>query len=243
MGLPEAAAGDPRRARPRGARSASSTTRVPAGAPAAARAARWPCVLLIDEIDRADSEFEAFLLEFLSDFQITIPELGTVTAPTPPIVVLTSNRTRELHDALKRRCLYHWIAFPGRRARAGDHRRAACRAWPRTPRHSLVEAVSEVRAAEADQAAGHRRDDRLGAGGEAALRRGCDVADRAAALARAAAQGAGGHRDRPRRLRRPGTVSRLSTSYVPSGPIDNRSRCSTASSPIWPRSPTSGSTS
>ncbi|TDD21135.1 AAA family ATPase [Nonomuraea diastatica] len=69
-------------------------------------------VLLIDEIDRADSEFEAFLLEFLGDYQITIPELGTVRAGTPPIVVLTSNRTRELHDALKRRCLYHWIAFP-----------------------------------------------------------------------------------------------------------------------------------
>jgi MoxR-like ATPase len=76
------------------------------------RALRTPCVLLIDEIDRADSEFEAFLLEFLSDFQITIPELGTISAATPPIVVLTSNRTRELHDALKRRCLYHWIAFP-----------------------------------------------------------------------------------------------------------------------------------
>jgi MoxR-like ATPase len=76
------------------------------------RALRTPCVLLIDEIDRADSEFEAFLLEFLSDFQITIPELGTIEAVAPPIVVLTSNRTRELHDALKRRCLYHWIAFP-----------------------------------------------------------------------------------------------------------------------------------
>jgi MoxR-like ATPase len=69
-------------------------------------------VLLIDEIDRADSEFEAFLLEFLGDFQITVPELGTIRARTPPIVVLTSNRTRELHDALKRRCLYHWIPFP-----------------------------------------------------------------------------------------------------------------------------------
>ena len=69
-------------------------------------------VLLIDEIDRADDEFEAFLLEMLSDFQITIPELGTVTAPSPPLVVLTSNRTRELHDALKRRCLYHWIDYP-----------------------------------------------------------------------------------------------------------------------------------
>ncbi|BCB77782.1 MoxR family ATPase [Phytohabitans flavus] len=77
----------------------------------AVRSARG-AVLLIDEIDRADSEFEAFLLEFLSDFQITIPELATLRARTPPVVVLTSNRTRELHDALRRRCLYHWIAFP-----------------------------------------------------------------------------------------------------------------------------------
>jgi MoxR-like ATPase len=69
-------------------------------------------VLLIDEVDRADDEFEAFLLELLSDFQITIPEIGTIKAATPPLVVLTSNRTRELHDALKRRCLYHWIGFP-----------------------------------------------------------------------------------------------------------------------------------
>jgi MoxR-like ATPase len=69
-------------------------------------------VLLIDEIDRADMEFEAFLLEILSDFQITIPELGTVRAKTRPYVVLTSNRTREIHDALKRRCLYHWIDYP-----------------------------------------------------------------------------------------------------------------------------------
>lgn len=72
-----------------------------------------PCVLLIDEIDRADDEFEAFLLEVLSTWQVTIPELGTVSAAIPPIVVLTSNRTRELHDALKRRCLYHWIDHPG----------------------------------------------------------------------------------------------------------------------------------
>ena len=71
-----------------------------------------PVVLLIDEIDRADDEFEAFLLEFLSDFAVTIPELGTVTARRRPIVLLTSNRTRELHDALKRRCLYHWIDYP-----------------------------------------------------------------------------------------------------------------------------------
>jgi MoxR-like ATPase len=70
------------------------------------------CVLLIDEVDRADDEFEAFLLELLSDFQVTIPEVGTVAAVTRPIVILTSNRTRELHDALKRRCLYTWIGFP-----------------------------------------------------------------------------------------------------------------------------------
>ncbi|MCI4660866.1 MAG: MoxR family ATPase [Neomegalonema sp.] len=69
-------------------------------------------VLLIDELDRTDEPFEAFLLEALSDFQVTIPELGTVTAPEPPIVVLTSNRTREVHDALKRRCLYHWVDYP-----------------------------------------------------------------------------------------------------------------------------------
>jgi MoxR-like ATPase len=71
-----------------------------------------PVVLLIDEIDRADDEFEAFLLEMLSDFQITIPEIGTIRAQQRPVVVLTSNRTRELHDALKRRCLFHWIGHP-----------------------------------------------------------------------------------------------------------------------------------
>src|SRR6476661_3120070 len=74
----------------------------PAGAP----------VLLIDELDRADEAFEAFLLEVLADFQVTIPELGTVKANEPPIVVITSNRTREIHDALKRRCLYHWVGYP-----------------------------------------------------------------------------------------------------------------------------------
>ena len=74
----------------------------PAGAP----------VLLIDELDRADEAFEAFLLEVLADFQVTIPELGTVKAIHPPIVVITSNRTREIHDALKRRCLYHWVGYP-----------------------------------------------------------------------------------------------------------------------------------
>ncbi len=71
-------------------------------------------VLLIDELDRADQEFEAYLLELLSDFQITIPEIGTLRAAEPPIIVLTSNRTREIHDALKRRCIYHWIDYPSR---------------------------------------------------------------------------------------------------------------------------------
>jgi MoxR-like ATPase len=73
-----------------------------------------PVVLLIDEVDRADDEFEAFLLELLSDFQVSIPEIGTVRARGRPLVVITSNRTRELHDALKRRCLYHWIDYPAR---------------------------------------------------------------------------------------------------------------------------------
>ncbi|MEU4325076.1 AAA family ATPase [Nonomuraea dietziae] len=71
-----------------------------------------PAVLLVDEIDRADDEFEAFLLEVLSDFTISVPELGTISARTPPVVVVTSNRTREVHDALKRRCLYHWLEHP-----------------------------------------------------------------------------------------------------------------------------------
>ena len=101
-------------------------------------------VLLIDEVDRADDAFEAFLLEFLSDFQITIPELGTVAATERPVVVMTSNRTRELHDALKRRCLYHWIPFPeaererrivGARAPGVDEAAAA----------ALVEAVTNAR--------------------------------------------------------------------------------------------------
>nr|WP_202638328.1 MoxR family ATPase [Bailinhaonella thermotolerans] len=76
------------------------------------RALETECVLLVDEIDRADDEFEAFLLEVLSDFSISVPELGTIRARTPPAVVITSNRTREVHDALKRRCLYHWLDHP-----------------------------------------------------------------------------------------------------------------------------------
>ncbi|HVZ00880.1 MAG TPA: MoxR family ATPase [Dongiaceae bacterium] len=101
-------------------------------------------VLLVDEIDRADAEFEAFLLEFLGDFQITVPELGTVKAERPPFVVLTSNRTRELHDALKRRCLYHWIDFPD----AARERRILELKVPglsEAAARSLVEAVNGVR--------------------------------------------------------------------------------------------------
>ncbi len=81
--------------------------------PVLAALQRSPAVLLVDEVDRADDEFEAFLLEVLSTYQVSIPEFGTVVAATPPVVVLTSNRTRDLHDALKRRCLYHWIDHPG----------------------------------------------------------------------------------------------------------------------------------
>ena len=107
-----------------------------------------PLVLLIDEIDRADDEFEAFLLEVLSTWSVTIPELGTITAATPPVVILTSNRTRELHDALKRRCLYHWIDHPGIQRELDIIRR-------RTPEvdaalaEQVVVAVSRMRADDA----------------------------------------------------------------------------------------------
>ena len=84
-------------------------------------------VLLIDELDRADEEFEAYLLELLSDFQVTLPEIGTIKAVEPPVVVVTSNRTREIHDALKRRCLYHWIDYPNDRTRGGDSPRPPAR--------------------------------------------------------------------------------------------------------------------
>jgi MoxR-like ATPase len=108
------------------------------------RALRRPAVLLVDEVDRADSEFEAFLLEFLGDFQITVPELGTIRAEEPPVVVLTSNRTRELHDAVKRRCLYHWIPFPGT-----ERERAIVRAHvpgiEEEAAESLVRAVAGIR--------------------------------------------------------------------------------------------------
>ena len=84
-------------------------------------------MLLIDEVDRADDEFEAFLFEMLAESSVTIPELGTRHAVVPPVVILTSNRTRDLHDALKRRCLYHWIGFPDAAPGRRDHQAAGAR--------------------------------------------------------------------------------------------------------------------
>jgi len=101
-----------------------------------------PPVLLIDEIDRADEAFEAFLLEVLSDFQVTIPEIGVIRAAQPPIVVITSNRTREIHDALKRRCLYHWIGYPDA-AREAEIVRAKA---PDAPERLTAELVAFVQA-------------------------------------------------------------------------------------------------
>ena len=101
-------------------------------------------VLLIDEIDRTDEPFEAFLLEALSDFQVTIPELGTIKAPEPPIVILTSNRTREVHDALKRRCLYHWVDYPDFK-RETEILQARVPAAAETLSHEVVAFVQRLR--------------------------------------------------------------------------------------------------
>ena len=106
-----------------------------------------PAVLLIDEIDRADEEFEGFLLELLAEFQITIPELGTVRATVPPLVVLTSNRTREVHDALKRRCLFHWIDYPSFGKELTIVRKRAPEASERLAEH-VTAIVQEMRAAD-----------------------------------------------------------------------------------------------
>ena len=122
-----------------------------------------PPVLLIDEIDRADDEFEAYLLEVLSDFQITVPELGLFKAPTPPIVVLTSNRTRDVHDALKRRCLYHWVEHPSfdrevaivRLASPPAPRRLPARSRRRSRRCAI--STSTSRRAWPRRSTGHRR--------------------------------------------------------------------------------------
>jgi len=101
-------------------------------------------VLLIDELDRADDEFEAFLLEVLSDFTVTVPEVGTIAAEEPPVVVVTSNRTRELHDALKRRCLYHWIDFPSLEREVAIVRLRAPEV-PEALARSVADAVAQLR--------------------------------------------------------------------------------------------------
>jgi MoxR-like ATPase len=103
-------------------------------------------ILLIDEVDRADDEFEAFLLEVLSDYQVTVPELGTVKATTPPIVILTSNRTRDVHDALKRRCLYHWVEHPSYEREVAIVRLRAPQASERLTRQvaAAVEAMRQL---------------------------------------------------------------------------------------------------
>jgi len=97
-------------------------------------------VLLIDEVDRADEAFEAYLLEVLSDFQITIPEIGVIKSPTPPIVIITSNRTREIHDALKRRCLYHWVGYPD----TAREMAIVCAKAPQAPARLTAELVAFV---------------------------------------------------------------------------------------------------
>jgi MoxR-like ATPase len=112
-----------------------------------------PPVLLIDEIDRADDEFEALLFEFLGESAVTIPELGTFTAAVPPVVVLTSNRSRELHDALRRRCLYHWIDFPAA-ARAAEILRRTVPAAEVALIHSATEFIGEIRALDLEKAPG-----------------------------------------------------------------------------------------
>jgi MoxR-like ATPase len=112
-----------------------------------------PPVLLIDEIDRADDEFEALLFEFLGESSVTIPELGTFTAVRPPIVVLTSNRSRELHDALRRRCLYHWIDFPAP-ARAAEILRRAVPAASESLIQSATQFVGRVRTLDLDKPPG-----------------------------------------------------------------------------------------
>ncbi len=118
-------------------------------------------VLLVDEVDRSDDEFEAFLLELLSDHQVTVPEIGTIRAERPPLVVLTSNRTRELHDALKRRCLYHWIGFPSaeRELAIVQVRAPGCSGGARPRRRDRGQPAAGDGPR---QAARRRRDDRLG---------------------------------------------------------------------------------
>ena len=156
-----------------------------------------PAVLLVDEIDRADDEFEAFLLEVLADNAVTIPELGTIRPAEPPIVVLTSNRTRELHDALKRRCLYHWVDHPDLEREVEIIRRHQPEVADRLARQ-VAAGVAAMRDGRAGEAAGDRRGDRLG--------------DRAAAARGDRAEPAGGAGDAG------------GAAEVPRGPGDGRAR-------------------
>ena len=134
-------------------------------------------VLLIDELDRTDEPFEAYLLELLSDFQVTIPEIGTIRAEHPPIVVITSNRTREIHDALKRRCFYYWVDYPMPRARLEILKRKAP-ARQREPVARGRRVCPEIAQDGSVQTARRRRDDRLGRGADAARRARTDPARR-----------------------------------------------------------------
>ena len=129
-----------------------------------------PAVLLIDEIDRADDDFEAFLLELLADASVTIPEIGTIRATHPPVIVLTSNRTRDLHDAVKRRCLYHRIEYPTPEREVEIVRRRV-KGSSETLAVQVANAVSRMRVERRAEAAGDRRGDRLGRGAEPPRRR------------------------------------------------------------------------
>ena len=134
-----------------------------------------PAVLLIDEIDRADDDFEAFLLELLAEASVTIPEIGTITATHPPIIVLTSNRTRDLHDAVKRRCLYHWIDYPTPQREVEIVRRRVPGLLADARRAGRERGLAHARQRRAE-AAGHRRGDRLAARAEPARHRALDAA-------------------------------------------------------------------
>ncbi len=181
-----------------------------------------PAVLLIDEIDRADDDFEAFLLELLAEASVTIPELGTIRATHPPVIVLTSNRTRDLHDAVKRRCLYHWIAYPTPEREVEIVRRRVQGA-SQTLAVQVADAVSRMRELRRAEAAGHRRGDRLARGPEPARRRAPgrrrDRPD--ARLGAQVRRGPGGDpRGRPRAARAPPWLTR-----APSGWRRSTSTC------------------
>ena len=149
-------------------------------------------MLLIDELDRADEAFEAFLLEVLADFQVTIPELGTIKAAHPPIVVITSNRTREIHDALKRRCLYHWVGYPNA-ARELKIVRAKVPGVSKALSEQIVHFVQALRKEDLFKIARRCRDARLGRGIVRARRRDARSGD-SVRHARCSAQVSGRHR-------------------------------------------------